>query len=83
MNFSKENLESSKTARARLKNIISGLVSLESKDSKKSKNVNDKYLKKLRGEVYWTETNQGEKTRMLDFDGMRERLYNLLAEKFK
>ncbi|MBW1769128.1 MAG: nucleoside monophosphate kinase [Deltaproteobacteria bacterium] len=45
--------------------------------------IDVKYLKKLRGEVYWTETDQGEKTRMLNFEGMRERLYNLLAEKLK
>ena len=45
--------------------------------------IDDKYLKKLGGEVYWTETDQGEKTRMLNFEGMRERLYHLLAEKFK
>ncbi len=44
--------------------------------------IDDRYLKKLRGEVYWVETDDGTKARMLNLDGMRERLYRLLAEKF-
>lgn len=44
--------------------------------------IDDRYLKKLRGEVYWVETDDGTKARMLNLDGMRERLYRLLPEKF-
>ena len=39
-------------------------------------------LKTLMGEVYRTETDQGESVRMLNFVGMRERLFDILAEKF-
>jgi adenylate kinase len=44
--------------------------------------IDDNYLKKLRGEVYWAETDQGGKARMLNLEGMRERLHRLLAERF-
>ncbi len=44
--------------------------------------IDDRYLKKLRGQVYWVETDDGTKARMLNLDGMRERLYRFLAEKF-
>ncbi|MEE8436588.1 MAG: nucleoside monophosphate kinase [bacterium] len=44
--------------------------------------VDPKHLKMLRGEVYWTETDQGDKARMLNFDGMRQRLFDLLASRF-
>jgi len=44
--------------------------------------IDDKYLKKLKGQVYWVQTDQGGKARMLNLEGMRKRLYNLLAEKF-
>ncbi len=44
--------------------------------------VDDRYLKKLRGVVYRVQTDTGKKTRMLNYDGMRRRLYALLAEKF-
>ena len=44
--------------------------------------IDDKYLKKLKGQVYRVETDQGAILRMLNLDGMRKRLYNLLAEKF-
>ena len=44
--------------------------------------IDDKYLKKLKGQVYWVQTDQDSKTRMLNLEGMRKRLYNLLAEKF-
>ena len=44
--------------------------------------VDPKHLKTLRGEVYWTETDQGDKARMLNFDGMRQRLFELLASRF-
>ncbi|MCK4557613.1 MAG: nucleoside monophosphate kinase [Candidatus Aminicenantes bacterium] len=46
------------------------------------KDVDEKYLKTLKGQVYWVETDQGVKARMLNLEGMRERLYNLLAENF-
>ena len=45
-------------------------------------NVDEKYLKTLKGQLYWVETDNGVKARMLNLEGMRERLYNLLAEKF-
>jgi adenylate kinase len=44
--------------------------------------MDDRYLKKFRGEVYWVENEDGTKTRMLNLDGMRERLHRFLAEKF-
>lgn len=44
--------------------------------------IDDKYLKHLKGQVYWVETDQGDRARMLNLEGMRNRLYNLLAEKF-
>ena len=44
--------------------------------------IDDKYLKKLKGQVYWAETDQGGKSRMLNLEGMRKRLYTFLAEKF-
>jgi adenylate kinase len=42
-----------------------------------------KYLKKLRGEVYWVETDDGGRARMLNLAGMRNRLHELLAEFFE
>ncbi len=44
--------------------------------------IDEGNLKKLRGEVYRVETDDGTKARMLNLDGMRERLYRTLAEKF-
>ncbi len=44
--------------------------------------IDEGYLKKLRGEVYRVETEDGTKARMLNLEGMRERLYRFLAEKF-
>ncbi len=44
--------------------------------------IDGKYLKKLKGEVYWAQTDRGGKARMLNFEGMRKRLYKLLTEKF-
>ncbi|MCK4646786.1 MAG: nucleoside monophosphate kinase [Candidatus Aminicenantes bacterium] len=44
--------------------------------------IDDKYLKHLKGQVYRVETDQGGRARMLNLEGMRNRLYNLLAEKF-
>ena len=48
---------------------------------KDEEDVDEKYLKKLKGQVYRVETDKGVKARMLNLEGMRERLYNLLAEK--
>jgi PHP family Zn ribbon phosphoesterase len=45
--------------------------------------IDKKFLKTLKGQVYWVDTDEGSKARMLNLEGMRERLYNLLAEKFK
>jgi adenylate kinase len=44
--------------------------------------VDDRYLKKLRGEVYRVETDDGGTARMLNLEGMRERLYGFLAARF-
>ena len=44
--------------------------------------IDDSYLKKLRGEVYWAETDRGGRARMLNLEGMRQKLYRLLAKKF-
>lgn len=44
--------------------------------------VDEQYLKKLRGEVYWVVTNDDERARMLNLAGMRRRLHELLAETF-
>jgi len=44
--------------------------------------VGDKYLKKLKGQIYWAQTDQGGRSRMLNLEGMRKRLWTLLAEKF-
>ena len=45
--------------------------------------VEERYLKTLRGEVYWVETNDGGRARMLNLAGMKTRLHELLAETFK
>jgi adenylate kinase len=45
--------------------------------------VDDGHLKNLRGEVYRVDTEDGASARMLNLDGMRERLYRFLAEKFE
>jgi adenylate kinase len=45
--------------------------------------MEERYLKKLRGEVYWVETDDGERARMLSLAGMRNRLHELLAEVFQ
>ena len=44
--------------------------------------IDDKYLKKLKGKIYRVQTDQDARLRMLNLNGMRKRLYNLLAEKF-
>jgi adenylate kinase len=44
--------------------------------------IEGRYLKKLKGEIYWVETDQGGKARMLNLEGMRERLHRILAENF-
>lgn len=43
--------------------------------------VEDKYLKMLKGETYWVKTESGEKVRMLNYEGMRIRLYDILGER--
>ncbi len=42
--------------------------------------IDEKYLKKLKGEVYWAETDDGGRARMLNLEGMRRRLYKFLAD---
>ncbi len=44
--------------------------------------IDDKHLKTLRGEVYRVDTGDGTTARMLNLDGMRERLYRFLTGKF-
>jgi adenylate kinase len=44
--------------------------------------VDDRHLKKFRGEVYRVETGDGTRARMLNLEGMRQRLYRFLAGKF-
>jgi adenylate kinase family enzyme len=44
--------------------------------------LDEKYLKKLRGEIYWVETDDGGRARMLNLAGMRRRLHELLAATF-
>ncbi len=44
--------------------------------------IDEKYLKKLMGEVYFAETDDGGRARMLNLDGMRLRLYEFLATEF-
>ncbi len=44
--------------------------------------IDDTLLKKLKGEVYWAETDDGGKARLLNYDGMRERVYEFLEKKF-
>lgn len=44
--------------------------------------MDSKYVKKLNGEVFWVQTDDGGKARMLNYDGMRIRLYQFLQERF-
>ncbi len=39
-------------------------------------------LKTFRGEVYWAKTDDGGRARMLNLEGMRERLYRFLTDRF-
>lgn len=44
--------------------------------------VDEAHLKKLLGDVYWADTDNGGKARMLNLDGMRERLYRFLENRY-
>ncbi len=44
--------------------------------------IDDKYLKKLKGKVYWVETDQDGKARMLNLEGMKDRLHKLLSDNY-
>ena len=44
--------------------------------------IEDKYCKKLKGEIFFVETDDGRRVRMLNYDGMRNRLYRILEERF-
>jgi len=59
-----------------------GIVELLPITVNSDEEIEDRFLKKLKGEVYWVQTGQGSKARMLNLEGMRERLYNLLDKKF-
>ncbi len=43
--------------------------------------IEEKYLKKLKGEIYRVQTDDGSKARMLNYEGMRNRLYDILKER--
>jgi hypothetical protein len=43
--------------------------------------IEEKYLKKLKGEIYRVQTDDSRKARMLNYDGMRKRLYDILKER--
>jgi len=45
--------------------------------------IEDKFLKTLKGEVFRVQTDNGDTARMLNYDGMRNRLYDVLARKLK
>ena len=49
---------------------------------KNEEEIEDKYLKKLGGEVYWTKDN-GVNVRMLNKEGMKRQLYAVLEEYFQ
>jgi hypothetical protein len=57
------------------KGIVAGLPITVGDDEE----VDDRYLKTLRGEIYRVETDDGGTARMLNLEGMRERLYRFLA----
>lgn len=44
--------------------------------------IDEKYLKKLKGEAYRVRTDSGGEARMLNYEGMRLRLHDLLKERF-
>lgn len=44
--------------------------------------VDPEHLKKLKGDIYWVRTDTGDKARMLNYEGMRLRLYKLLDARF-
>lgn len=44
--------------------------------------IDKKYLKTLGEKIYWVQTDDGRKARMLNYDGMRTRLYDLLEKRF-
>ncbi|MEN8264847.1 MAG: nucleoside monophosphate kinase [Nitrospirota bacterium] len=43
--------------------------------------IEETYLKKLKGEIFRVRTDDGAEARMLNYEGMRRRLYRLLAER--
>jgi adenylate kinase len=59
-----------------------GIVEVLSITVDDDQEIDERYLKKLRGEVYRVETADGTTARMLNLDGMRQKLYRFLAEKF-
>jgi adenylate kinase len=59
------------------KGIVQVLSIIVADDEK----IEDSYLKKLKGEIYWVQTDDGAKARMLNYEGMRKRLYGILAER--
>ena len=59
-----------------------GIVELLSITVDDDEEIDEKYLKKLKGEVYRVDTDGGGSARMLNLEGMRKRLYTLLAKRF-
>jgi adenylate kinase len=45
--------------------------------------IEEKYLKKLKGEIFRVRTDDGAEARMLNYEGMRRRLYRILAERLR
>ena len=43
--------------------------------------IEERYLKKLKGEIFRVQTDNGAEARMLNYEGMRKRLYRILAER--
>jgi len=59
------------------KGIVQGLPIIVEDDEM----IEETYLKKLKGEIYWVQTDEGSTARMLNYEGMRRRLYSFLAER--
>jgi adenylate kinase len=43
--------------------------------------IDEQYLKKLKGEIFRVQADDGTEARMLNYEGMRKRLYRILAER--
>ncbi len=59
-----------------------GIVEALSITVEDDEEIDERYLKKLRGEVYRVATDEGGKARMLNLEGMRDKLYRFLEQRF-